>query len=312
MKEEWIDIFEFYAEERNRLYINEDIVVGISGMTEQLEELERKRWERIEQNLKERNITILHSNSKYRVLKKTIDGPYVKVFYQVCIQWKLRQGTEVINQSWTENRYCLLRKEDEWWIVEDVLIEEEGKGLLNLPFPLDAYDLEAFRTEQPRSSYDRKKAVEYAERWWNDYNPKFRKFEVDCTNFISQCLWAGGAPMNTSSDRTKGWWYRFNEPVNWSFSWAVAHSLRWYLPTSQSGLRAKEVQEPQELELGDVICYDFNGDGRWQHSTIVVKKDQNGMPLVNAHTTNSRHRYWDYQDSYAWTDKTKYKFFHIL
>lgn len=159
--------------------------------------------------------------------------------------------------------------------------------------------------------YDRQKAVEYAERWWNDYNPQFRNFDVDCTNYISQCLWAGGAPMKRSYDRAQGWWYRLENPVNWSYSWAVAHSLRWYLATSKSGLRATEVSSVDKLQPGDVICYDFNGDGRWQHNTIVVDKDSNGMPLVNAHTSNSRQRNWEYQDSTAWTDIIKYKFFHI-
>lgn len=160
-------------------------------------------------------------------------------------------------------------------------------------------------------SYDRMQAVAYAERWWNDYNPLFRRFEVDCTNFVSQCLWAGGAPMKFSHDRAQGWWYRFEEPVNWSFSWSVAHSLRWYLATSKTGLHAREVSSAEELMLGDVICYDFDGDGKWEHNTIVVGFDEENNPLVNAHTNNSRRRNWRYTDSAAWTTNTQYKFFHI-
>ena len=72
------------------------------------------------------------------------------------------------------------------------------------------------------------------------------------------------------------------------------------------------MDRPEELTIGDVICYDFNGDGRWQHNTIVVHKDYYGMPLVNAHTTNSRNRYWDYRNSTAYTPNIQYAFFHIL
>ncbi len=50
---------------------------------------------------------------------------------------------------------------------------------------------------------------------------------------------------------------------------------------------------------------------RFDHTTIVVAKDADGMPLVNAHTDNSRHRYWSYEDSTAWTPNIKYKFFHL-
>lgn len=163
-------------------------------------------------------------------------------------------------------------------------------------------------TDAMRFDYDRRAAVRYAERWWNDYNPNYRKFDVDCTNYVSQCLHAGGAPMRGEPNRSEGWWYGAN---SWSYSWAVSHSLRWYLSGSTQGLKGKEVSSPDQLLPGDVICYDFQGDGRWDHSTIVVAKDAENMPLVNAHTDNSRMRYWSYEDSTAWTDQIKYKFFQI-
>lgn len=159
-----------------------------------------------------------------------------------------------------------------------------------------------------RFSYDRHAAVQYAERWWNSYNPEYRTFSVDCTNFVSQCLRAGGAPMRGAPVRERGWWYQED---NWSFSWAVAHSLRWYLSGSTTGLKGKEMETAEELIPGDVICYDFQGDDRWDHNTIVVAKDAYGMPLVNAHTDNSRHRDWSYTDSTAWTPDIRYKFFRI-
>lgn len=159
-------------------------------------------------------------------------------------------------------------------------------------------------------TYDRLEAVKYAERWWNDYNPKFEKFNVDCTNYVSQCLLAGGAPMRGSPDRAKGWWYQ-DANDNWSYSWSVSHALRWYLSGSTKGLKGKEVEAAEELAPGDVICYDCEGDGKWDHTTIVVAKDANDMPLVNAHTENSRNRYWSYEDSTAWTPNIAYKFFHI-
>lgn len=156
--------------------------------------------------------------------------------------------------------------------------------------------------------YDRVAAVAYANRWWNSYNLAYERFAVDCTNYVSQCLYAGGAPIRGMPNQSSGWWY---QGENWSFSWSVAHSLRWYLGTSTVGLQGKEVHSALELSPGDVICYDFQGDGRWDHNTIVVAKDAYGSPLVNAHTDNSWHRYWSYEDSPAWTPNIKYKFFQI-
>ncbi|WNQ12117.1 amidase domain-containing protein [Paenibacillus aurantius] len=172
--------------------------------------------------------------------------------------------------------------------------------------------------EEPEAServavYDREAAGRYADTWWNSYNPRFLHFEVDCSNYVSQCLFAGGAPMNYTGKREAGWWFqgRSGKQELWSFSWAVANSLRLYLGGSRTGLRAETVTDPRRLKVGDVISYSWNGDGRFGHSTIVAGLDANGMPLVNAHTVNSKHRYWDYRDSYAWTERTEYRFFHI-
>jgi len=161
--------------------------------------------------------------------------------------------------------------------------------------------------------YRREDAVLYADRWWDGFNPEFAAFEVDCTNYISQCLFAGGAPINYTGKRESGWWYKgyLGGREAWSYSWSVANALERYLTHSDAGLRAELVSRPEQLQLGDVIIYDWDGDGAYQHSTIVTAFDAGGMPLVNAHTVPSKHRYWDYRDSYAWTENTVYRFFHI-
>lgn len=172
--------------------------------------------------------------------------------------------------------------------------------------------LDSSRSLMRQRVYQRRKAQEYADRWWDQPNPEFVNFQVDCTNYVSQCLYAGGAPMNYTGNRATGWWLKGQGgSEEWSFSWSVAHSLYWYLNNSQSGLTAERVQSAMDLDIGDVIIYDWDGNGEYQHSTIVTAFDGDGMPLVNAHTSNSRHRYWDYRDSYAWSEQTVYRFFHI-
>src|SRR5690625_1096949 len=158
------------------------------------------------------------------------------------------------------------------------------------------------------STYHRDAVVQYAHKWWNSYNPEFPIFEVDCTNYVSQCVYAGGASMRGTPVKENGWWCTSN---SWSLSWSVAHSLYWYLKGSQTGLRGIEMQHAKEIYPGDVICYDLQGNNRWDHTTIVVAKDQHGEPYVNAHTDNSRYRYWEYRDSAAWTPEIKYAFFRI-
>jgi hypothetical protein len=164
------------------------------------------------------------------------------------------------------------------------------------------------------ATYQRDAVKAYADKHWNDPNPQFLHFAVDCTNYVSQCLYAGGAPMDYTEMRNSGWWYRGKQGTQegWSYSWSVANAFCQYLSSPRrDGLRADTVTAPSELTIGDVICYDFNGDGRFQHSTIVTGADGAGMPLVNAHTTDCKARYWDYRDSYAWTERTVYRFLRI-
>lgn len=166
--------------------------------------------------------------------------------------------------------------------------------------------------EDYRGGYNRTLAFRYAEQWWNSHNPQYTNMGVDCTNFVSQVLRAGGLQMVGSGRRDTGWWYRAGQSPTWSYSWAVAHSLAMFLSNPRNPLRAQVVQSPQELTIGDVIAYDWTRSGRYGHNTVVVGHDANGMPLVNAHTVNSHQRFYSYEDSYAWTPETQYLYIHFL
>ncbi|MEK8131116.1 amidase domain-containing protein [Paenibacillus filicis] len=198
-----------------------------------------------------------------------------------------------------------------WVEVEDQALIEGEMRAPSVPF-LNREVVHEWQNA-PRGTYNRRAAADYADQWWDKGNPNYLTFEVDCTNYVSQCLFAGRAPMNYTGKRDSGWWYKGRSGTQelWSYSWAVANSLPFYLTTSRLGLQGREVSSPQELDLGDTISYDWNGNGRFEHSTIVTAKDPDGMPLVNAHTVSSKHRYWSYTDSYAWTDKTRYRFIKI-
>lgn len=225
-------------------------------------------------------------------------------------------------------RLTLIRYGDEWVItkVEQYIPERHAAVSVDL-YPWDKGEQEKQGYPRPflnqellgngsaRSiPYRRENAVQYADRWWNSSNPEFANFDVNCTNYISQCLFAGGAPINYTGTRDSGWWYKgyVGGREAWSYSWTVAAALERHLRTSRNGLRGEVLDRPEQLQLGDVILYDWDGNGHFQHSTIVTAFDAGGMPLVNAHTTPSRHRYWDYKNSHAWTVNTKYRYFHIV
>lgn len=70
------------------------------------------------------------------------------------------------------------------------------------------------------SKYDRIKARDYAYKWWgpteSNYNPDYTNWNSgggDCANFVSQCIFAGGVPVDEGKD--KSWssdWYKDSHP----------------------------------------------------------------------------------------------------
>lgn len=266
-----------------------------------LSEHDQQLIQRKKELIRRRSAEIVKCSAKGKIINKEENDGNTFLDYVVHYQYLIKQDKNMYLEEQCEDRRAVFSSSN---ILQDDFAHEK----------IAESDYEsmdrAISEELPRTfTYDRLGAVRYAETWWNSYNPKYEKFNDNCTNYISQCLHAGDAPMHGYPDRSKGWWMMKN---NWSFSWSVANALRWYLSGSHQGLRAKEVATPQELLLGDIICYDFEGDGRYNHNTIVVAKDDQGYPLVNAQSQNSRMRYWSYEDSTAYTPNIKYKFFHII
>lgn len=260
-------------------------------------------WLRKKQRCKERNAEIVKVRGKGVVTGRQNYDQHRRTCYRLHLTFLMKQH----DFFYTEEQvlpYEITFPSDKQISHQPLFKKEPDNSGDALPVFKPANHHQVKRQKE----YNRLEAVRYAERWWNSYNPAYHRFEDDCTNYISQCLRAGGGIMWGEPVRERGWWY---EGSSWSFSWAVAHSMRWYLSGSDRGIQGIELERPEDLIPGDVICYDFNGDGNWNHTTIVVAKDTENMPLVNAHTDNSRNRYWSYEDSSAWTPEIQYKFFRI-
>lgn len=87
-------------------------------------------------------------------------------------------------------------------------------------------------TARSTSTYSASSAVEYANQYWQDYNPAYPDLNTlggDCANFVSQCLYAGGKQMN-------GDWYIYQKnntymsPTNTTqlnYSWDLADPSPW-------------------------------------------------------------------------------------
>lgn len=124
-------------------------------------------------------------------------------------------------------------------------------------------------------------AIAYARKWALSRNPAYYDFEMiggDCTNFISQCLFAGGAVMNPTRDT--GWYYHslHDRAAAWT---SVQYFYRFMMQNKGVGSFAQEIPYEQAAP-GDVLQF---GVGAFHHTALVTAA-RNGMPYLCAHSAD--------------------------
>jgi hypothetical protein len=144
--------------------------------------------------------------------------------------------------------------------------------------------------------YNRNGARAYAEKWAYARNPRYIDFEEiggDCTNFISQCLLAGGAQMNYTP--TFGWYYRSS--YDRAPAWSGVEFLYNFL-TDNKGIGPKGTEcALSECEIGDIV--QINAEGiRFSHTMLVTDIPSPGQLLLTTHSYDYYNRPLD-----SWTYK---------
>ncbi len=132
--------------------------------------------------------------------------------------------------------------------------------------------------------YDRIAAAEYARKWAFGRNPKYYDFNEiggDCTNFASQCVYAGAGIMNYTP--TFGWYYI--SANNRTPSWTGVEYLYNFLTGNDGAGPFAEEAPLDDLEVGDIIQLG-RATGDFYHSPVVVGFSH-GKILVAAHTYNA-------------------------
>lgn len=156
--------------------------------------------------------------------------------------------------------------------------------------------------------YDRAAVVRYAHKWAFGRNPLFYDYENlggDCTNFASQCIFAGSGVMNFTP--TFGWYYiDANEKAP---AWTGVPYLWNFL--TRTGMSLGPVGVPcdlEDLQPGDLIQLAFQEE-TYQHSPIVVSVGWPITPenvLLAAHTYDADNRPLS---TYTWQN---IRFVHII
>ncbi|MCB2294414.1 amidase domain-containing protein [Clostridium algoriphilum] len=157
-----------------------------------------------------------------------------------------------------------------------------------------------------QNKYDRESAKNYAVKFAIVPNNKYIFLNYingnggDCTNFVSQCLKAGGAPLDYNNIRP--WWYELRG--SGSICWSVAHALYWYLKVNQSTnrnvVKGIEIEDRHKLDIGDLVFYE-NYSNVIFHSAIItsfIDVYGNKEPRISQHSYNQLDE--TYEKSYAY------------
>ncbi len=121
--------------------------------------------------------------------------------------------------------------------------------------------------------FNRMKAVAYATHWAFKRSANYPDYSSDgglggggdCTNFVSQCLHAGGWPMIEGPRRdATAWWTRFDESSNnWASAQWFDRFLTWHAPVKRC--------QRDELEMGDIVMYQTPDFSNPDHAMMVTK-----------------------------------------
>lgn len=135
--------------------------------------------------------------------------------------------------------------------------------------------------------YYRNDVLDYAYKWAYGRNPKYYNYDGlggDCTNFVSQCIFAGSKIMNYT--KTFGWYY--NNANDKSPSWTGVQYLYDFL-TRKNGVGpiGSNVRK-EDVVIGDIIQLAFN-ENDFAHS-LVITKIENDKIFVTTHTFDNFNR----------------------
>lgn len=240
------------------------------------------------------------------------------VFSQINGEWKMIYHTK------SEDVYALI--EDEYLLrtkngknigsdngkrildeIKTDLLAEAVENVIIRKFELKNYISDKSEYDSPKvewdHTYNRDRAIEYAMEWvspteiirnnrWQIYDD----YGGNCTNYISQCINAGGIPMDIYGQAGAQWkWYgnSFNgkqtaqgRVASWS---GVREFYEYSLYNTGYGMSASVDENLYSGQKGDILQYGISDV--WKHSVIITNiiEDNKGNPtdyLINSNSTD--------------------------
>ncbi len=142
---------------------------------------------------------------------------------------------------------------------------------------------------EAQNPYDRQAAVEYARAWVGQRSsqwPAYDQYGGNCQNFVSQCLLAGGIPMDTAGDHIWKWYGEAPSVTagTWgrSASWSAVGDFREYAAGNQGdwGLQAGVDAPYFSGQPGDILQMG-PAPGDLRHTVLItgLVTDQEGKTV---------------------------------
>lgn len=205
----------------------------------------------------------------------------------------------IINYS---KRYSYLDKIKEIILKQNYNNYPESKNLSSISYRSEIALAQNKVSKEKLYNYNRTNAVNYARMWALKLNPKWGNYESkgyggDCTNFTSQCIYAGGIPFDFygTSDYVKWYWYSNNKRVA---PWTGAKQFNYYVQYNKGyGLKA-HFGRLEDMIPGDIVQLGGNYPQTY-HSMIISDYvyNSNGYVqdyLICQHSTSVGGRLKDY------------------
>lgn len=223
------------------------------------------------------------------VLTQTPDGLRIALYDRgetlynttlVALDVMQRAGADAVDAYYAELRRTL---------IEDARLSTGARlaDTAREPAPSPSFDV----------AYDRSAALAYSYAWVQTRNPDWPVYDNlggNCNNYASQCLLAGGIPMDTTNPGIWKWYGTINSESTWAYgrskSWSAVEPFYDYVTTNSGyGLVSAPDAPYYSGEPGDLI--QMGRLGEYRHIVIITEviEDEGGQVvdyLINSNTAN--------------------------
>ena len=192
--------------------------------------------------------------------------------------------TDIINKEYFPSMYRTVSEKDKYTI-------EDNTNNYYYDYKINYWKIKSMNIENLKKQYDKtcsmyrsnyidrsypmkynyKEAINYARKYAINYNSEYKHFDNaggDCTNFVCQCIHAGG--INTTST-----WKPYSN------SWIRVNELYYYL--TRKGIGVDDTSS-KTYNTGSIIQFYTNTKNYFSHSGLITASLPNGDYLYCCHS----------------------------